>query len=131
MIFGMDRGRGSRPQAASGMPRRLLPLVKVRLFIKPPYVAGPHPRTRKHVPRHFRDGFGEFPFLHGNPLSNQFDGSMLVGFVRKKIPYETRFSLGIESCDPNIPTRWHTCDLCPALSGRQDTLRYNCFRNRG
>jgi hypothetical protein len=67
----------------------------VCLLGKPPYVAGPHPRTRKHVPRHFRDGFGQFPFLHGNPLSNQFDGSMLVGFVRKKIPYETRFSLGI------------------------------------
>jgi hypothetical protein len=90
--------------------------------------SSPDPQTRcPPLPRQLRP----VPFLHGNPLSNQLDGSMLVGFVRKKIPYEAPFSLGIESCDPNIPTGWHTCDLCPALWGRQDTLRYSCFRNRG
>jgi hypothetical protein len=31
--FRDGQGRGSGPQAASGMPRRLLPLVKVRLFL--------------------------------------------------------------------------------------------------
>ena len=40
------------------MPRRLLPLVKVRLFTKPPYVSGPHPWADKFVPRHLSDGFG-------------------------------------------------------------------------
>ena len=75
----MDRGRGSRPQAASGMPRRLLPLVKVRLFIKPPYVAGLHPWADKFAPRHLSDGFGQFPFVYGDPLANQFDGSFLIG----------------------------------------------------
>jgi hypothetical protein len=49
------------------MPRRLLPLVKVRLFTKPPYVAGPHPWADKFVPRHLSDGFGQFPFVYGDP----------------------------------------------------------------
>ena len=71
-----------RRQAASGMPRRLLPLVKVRLFTKPPYVAGPHPWADKFVPRHLSDGFG--PFVYGDPLANQFEGSFLIGFVCKK-----------------------------------------------
>ena len=118
MIFGMDRGQGSGPQAASGMPRRLLPLVKVRLFTKPPYVAGPHPWADKFVPRHLSDGFGQFPFVYGDPLANQFDGSFLIGFVCKKIPHDSRVSLGIESRDPDVPSCWHS--HAPQLSSVND-----------
>ena len=51
------------------MPKSLLPLVKVHLFAKPPYVAGPHPWADKFVPRHLSDGFGQFPFVYGDPLA--------------------------------------------------------------
>ena len=112
------RGRGSGPQAASGMPRRLLPVVKVRLFTKPPYVAGPHPWADKFVPRYLSDGFGQFPFVYGDPLANQFDGSFLIGFVCKKIPHDSRVSLGIESRDPDVPSCWHS--HAPQLSSVND-----------
>ena len=98
--------------------RRLLPLVKVRLFTKPPYVAGPHPWADKFVPRHLSDGFGQFPFVYGDPLANQFDGSFLIGFVCKKIPHDSRVSLGIESRDPDVPSCWHS--HAPQLSSVND-----------
>ena len=80
----MDRGRGSGPQAASGMPRRLLPLVKVRLFTKPPYVAGPHPWADKFVPRHLSDGFGQSPSFTGTLLrTNSMAPSLLDSYARK------------------------------------------------
>ena len=80
----MDRGRGSRPQAASGMPRRLLPLVKVRLFIKPPYVAGPHPWANKFVPRHLSDGFRGSPSFTGTLLrTNSMAPSLSDSYARK------------------------------------------------
>jgi hypothetical protein len=43
---------------------RLLPLIKVCLLAMPPYVAGPHSWADKFVPRHFSDGFSQFPFLY-------------------------------------------------------------------
>ena len=49
----------------------------------PPYVAGSHPWADKFVPRHLSDGLGQFPFVYGDPLANQFDGSFLIGFVCK------------------------------------------------
>ena len=67
-------------------------------------VAGPHPWADKFVPRHLSDGFGQFPFVYGDPLANQFDGSFLIGFVCKKIPHDSRVSLGIESRDPDVPS---------------------------
>ena len=95
-----------------------LSLVKVSLFIKPPYVAGPHPWADKFAPRHLSDGFGQFPFVYGNPLANQFDGSFLIGFVCKKIPHDSRVSLGIESRDPDVPSCWHS--HAPQLSSVND-----------
>ena len=100
------------------MPKSLLPLVKVHLFAKPPYVAGPHPWADKFVPRHLSDGFGQFPFVYGDPLANQFDGSFLIGFVCKKIPHDLRVSLGIESRDPDVPSCWHS--HAPQLSSVND-----------
>jgi hypothetical protein len=82
----------------------------------PPYVAGPHPRVDKFVPRHFSDGFGQLPFVYGNPPANQLDGFFLIGFVHKKIPHDSRFSLGIESRDPDVPSCWHSWDYAPQLS---------------
>jgi hypothetical protein len=80
----MDRGRGSGRQAASGMPRRLLPLVKVRLFTKPPYVAGPHPWADKFVPRHLSDGFGQSPSFTGTLLrTNSMAPSLSDSYARK------------------------------------------------
>jgi hypothetical protein len=82
----------------------------------PLYVAGPHPRVDKFVPRHFSDGFGQLPFVYGNPPANQLDGFFLIGFVHKKIPHDSRFSLGIESRDPDVPSCWHSWDYAPQLS---------------
>jgi hypothetical protein len=73
----------------------------------PPYVAGPHPWSDKFVSRHLSDGFGQLPFGHGDPLANQLDRFFLNGFVCKEIPHDSRFSLGIETCDPNVPSCWH------------------------
>ena len=87
---------------------RLLPLVKVCLLAMPPYVAGPHPWADKFVPRHFSDGFGQLPFVYGDPPANQLDGFFLIGFVCKEIPHDSRFSLGIESRDPDVPSCWHS-----------------------
>ena len=82
----------------------------------PPYVAGPHPWANKFVPRHFSDGFSQLPFVDGDPLANQFDGSFLIGFVCKEIPHDSRLPLGIESRDPDIPSCWHSWHYAPQLS---------------
>jgi hypothetical protein len=93
-------------------------IVRSALDIMPPYVAGPHPWADKFVPRHLSDGFGQFPFVYGDPLANQFDGSFLIGFVCKKIPHDSRVSLGIESRDPDVPSCWHS--HAPQLSSVND-----------
>src|SRR3981189_270312 len=82
----------------------------------PPYVAEPHPWADKFVPRHFSDAFGQLPFVDGDPLANQFDGSFLIGFVCKEIPHDSRLSLGIESRDPDIPSCWHLWHHAPQPS---------------
>jgi hypothetical protein len=82
----------------------------------PPYVAGPHPWADKLVFRYFSNGFGQLTFVHGNPLAHQFDGSFLIGFVCKEIPHDTRFSLGIESRDPDVPSSWHLWHHAPQPS---------------
>jgi len=106
-----------RSSAAADLPNgyltctrfpKALPLIKVWLLAMPPYVAGSHPWADKFVPRHLSDGFGQFPFVYGDPLANQFDGSFLIGFVCKKIPHDSRVSLGIESRDPDVPSCWHS-----------------------
>jgi len=104
------------------MPKSLLPLVKVHLFAKPPYVAGPHPWADKFVPRHFSDGFSQFPFLYRDPLSNQFDGSFLIGFECEEISHDSRASLGIESRDPDVPSCWHSRHYAPQLSLGSNSL---------
>jgi hypothetical protein len=104
------------------MPKSLLPLVKVHLFAKPPYVAGPHPWADKFVPRHFGDGFSQFPFLYRDPLSNQFDGSFLIGFECEEISHDSRASLGIESRDPDVPSCWHSRHYAPQLSLGSNSL---------
>jgi hypothetical protein len=95
---------------------RLLSLVKVCLLVIPPYVAGPHSRADKFVPRHFSDGFGQLPFVYGDPLANQLDGFFLIGFVRKEIPHDSRLSLGIETRDPDVPSCCHSWHYAPELS---------------
>ena len=47
-----------------------------------PYIARPHPFADKFVRSHFGDSFGQLPFVHRDPLANQFDGSFLIGFIR-------------------------------------------------
>ena len=69
----------------------------------PPYVAGPHPWSDKFVPQHLSDGFGQLPFGHGDPLA----------FVCKEIPHDSRFSLGIESRDPDVPSCRHSWQYAP------------------
>ena len=95
---------------------RLLPLIKVCLLAMPPYVAGPHSCADKLVPRHLSDGFGQLPFGHGDPLADQLNGSFLIGFVCKEIPHDSRFFLGIESRDPDVPSCRHSWHYAPPLS---------------
>ena len=73
----------------------------------PPDIAGPHSWADKFVSRDFSDGFGQLAFVYGDPLANQLDGSFLIRFVCKEILHHSRFSLGIESRDPDVPSCWH------------------------
>src|SRR3954453_21479837 len=81
--------------------------IRVCLLAMPPDIAGPHPWPDKFVPGDFRDGFDQLPFVYGDALTNQLDGSFLIRFVCKEIPHHSRFSLGIESRDPDVPSCWH------------------------
>ena len=64
-------------------------------------------------PTHLSDGFGQLPFGHGDPLANQLDRFFLIGFVCKEIPHDSRFSLGIESRDPDVPSCRHSWQYAP------------------
>jgi hypothetical protein len=44
----------------------------------PSYVARPHVLADEFVPGYLGDSFGLFPFVHGDPLANRFDGPFLV-----------------------------------------------------
>src|SRR5262249_52919188 len=72
-----------------------------------PYIAGSHRLAEKFVCCHFGDSFRHLPFVHGDSLANQFDGSFLIGFICKEIPHNSRSSLGIESRNPHVPTCCH------------------------
>src|SRR6266481_6932765 len=81
----------------------------------PSYIARPHVLADEFVPGYLGDSFGLFPFVHGDPLANQFDGPFLVRLIRKEVTHTSGFSFGIESRDPDIPSCW--------LSG---TMRGSC-----
>src|SRR5947209_18639001 len=74
----------------------------------PSYVARPHVLADEFVPGYLGDSFGLFPFVHGDPLANQFDGPFLVRLIRKEVTHTSGFSFGIESRDPDIPSCWHS-----------------------
>src|SRR5215470_17824991 len=74
----------------------------------PSYVARPHILTDEFVPGYLGDSFGLFPFVHGDPLANQFDGPFLVRLIRKEVTHISGFPFGIESRDPDIPSCWHS-----------------------
>src|SRR5262249_22372196 len=82
----------------------------------PSYVARPHVLTDEFVPGYLGDSFGFFPFVHGDPLANQFDGPFLVRLIRKEVTRISGFPFGIESRDPDIPSCWHSgtmrCSCC-------------------
>src|SRR5262249_7371756 len=70
----------------------------------PSYVARPHVLTDEFVPGYLGDSFGLFPFVHGDPLANQFDGPFLVRLIRKEVTHISGFPFGIESsCCWSIP----------------------------
>src|SRR5262245_60172747 len=73
----------------------------------PSYVARPHVLAGEFVPGYLGDRFGFLPFVHGDPLANQFDGPFLVRLIRKEVTHTSGFPLGIESRDPDIPSCWH------------------------
>jgi hypothetical protein len=64
----------------------------------------------------FGDSFGQLPCVHGHSLANQFDGSFPIGFICKEIPHDSRFSLGIENGDPNVPPCCHYWHYAPQRS---------------
>src|SRR6266496_2953074 len=74
----------------------------------PFYVARPHVLADEFVPGYLGDSFGLFPFVHGDPLANQFDGPFLVRLIRKEVTHISGFPFGIESRDPDIPSCWHS-----------------------
>jgi hypothetical protein len=74
----------------------------------PSYISRPHVLAVEFVDSYLGDGFGLLPFVHGDPLANHFDGPFLVRLVRKEVTHSFGFSLGIESCDPDIPSCWHS-----------------------
>ena len=74
----------------------------------PSYVARPHVLADEFVPGYLGDSFGLFPFVHGDPLANQFDGPFLVRLIRKEVTHIFGFPFGIESRDPDIPSCWHS-----------------------
>ena len=43
------------------------------------------------VPGYLGDSFGLFPFVHGDPLANQFDGPFLVRLIRKEVTHISGF----------------------------------------
>src|SRR5712675_518080 len=53
---------------------------------------------------------------HAAPVSPRQNSEFLIGFVCKEIPYDTRFSLGIESRNPDVPSCWHSSHLAPQPS---------------
>ena len=82
-----------------------------------PYIAGSHRLAEKFVCCHFGDSFRHLPFVHGDSLANQFDGSFLIGFIGKEIPHNSRSSLRIESRNPHVPTCCHLRSVyLPALN---------------
>src|SRR6266568_9105749 len=74
----------------------------------PFYVARPHVLADEFVPGYLDDSFGLFPFVHGDPLANQFDGPFLVRLIRKEVTHISGFPFGIESRVPDIPSCWHS-----------------------
>jgi hypothetical protein len=74
----------------------------------PSYVARPHVLADEFVPGYLGDSFDLFPFVHGDPLANQFDGPFLVRLIRKEVTHISGFPFGIESRDPDIPSCWHS-----------------------
>src|SRR5437762_11025949 len=77
----------------------------------PFYVARPHVLADKFAAGHFGDSFDLLLCVHRDSLANEFDGSFLIGFIRKEIPDDSRFSLGIESRDSDIPTCCHSSTM--------------------
>src|SRR5215831_5416103 len=74
------------------------------MLIMSSYVARPHVLTDEFVPGYLGDSFGLFPFVHGDPLANRFDGPFLVRLIRKEVTHISGFPFGIESRDPDIPS---------------------------
>ncbi len=72
------------------------------------YVARSHVLADEFIPGYLGDSFGLLPFVHGDPLANQFDGPFLVRLIRKEVTHNSGFPLGIESRDPDILSCWHS-----------------------
>ena len=108
-----------------------LSLVKVRLFTKPPYVAGPHPWADKFVPRHLSDGFGQFPFVYGDPLANQFDGSFLIELVLQE---NSRTIRGFPSGSKVVTRMFHPAGILMHRNCRRSMtclIQTDLVRHRG
>jgi hypothetical protein len=69
--------RGRSPPLRRQSPQRLAMLL--------PYITGLHLLADKFVACCFGYSFGQFPFVYGNPLANQFDGFLLISLIGKKI----------------------------------------------
>src|SRR5712671_5014781 len=59
------------------------------------YVARPHVLADQFVPGYLGDSFGLFPFVHGDPLANQFDGPFLIRLIGEEVTHTSGFPLGI------------------------------------
>ena len=112
------RPNRSRPKACSrrGSYGRKLARLAGRLgcLAMSSYVARPHVLADQFVPGYLGDSFGLFPFVHGDPLANQFDGPFLIRLIGEEVTHTSGFPLGIESRDPDIPSCWHSGTMRPS-----------------
>ncbi len=87
----------------------------------PSYVARPHVLADEFVPGYLGDSFGLFPFVHGDPLANQFDGPFLLAFrhyapqllLVNTLPNQANPLPTNDTPASDIPQRFQ----CPAMLG--------------
>jgi hypothetical protein len=96
------------------------------------YVARPHVLADQFVPGYLGDSFGLFPFVHGDPLANQFDGPFLIRLIGEEVTLPG-FPSESKVVTRTFPSCWHsgTMRRSPnenASRGSKNTGRHSCVK---
>src|ERR1035437_5685307 len=78
------------------------------------HVAWFHPLADKFVFSYFGNGFGPFALVYGDFLTNQFNGFSFIRFIGKEMPQNPRLVSGVKSCDADVPSCCHRCNMRPS-----------------